>query len=669
MIKNGMTSRRRTRIRLCPRLGAIGILLVTVFVAMICPPAPAQEPGTDTATKLELSSFIPSPIDVSAYLRWHVDPTHRLTLEDIASLPDDAFVKDKAIPSFGYSRDVIWYRLDMTVHDRLNTNPLIELNPTYLNFIDVTLYAEGKDAPVWQTYLGDHVPASQRPFVGTTHVAALPSLEAGDYRMFIRVQSNSSNFLYAKLWPATDLITSLTYRNVAINVFFGLIVTLGIAYVTLGFVVHDRIVVLYGIWVFSVGTVIAIVNGIVLGDIKPETPWLNDFLLGSINIISYAAAASLWLHISGIGKRNPVLFKICYGYVALILVFLVSSTNTLYTIFGTYIVPSHSAFMALMCIYFVRQLIDAPRNRQLWIYSIVLVIPTIGAILLQLAHAGLIEVTPLRLALHQFTTLFHVVVMGILIALRLARMDRERISMSLKTKETTTLVEEQRNLISMLSHEFRTPLAVIQRSAEMLMLRLQGHKGDVQDRLHRVQLQAQKLARLVDIFLSKDGINDQAFSLARETVLLKQFMEEFVANTSRKDAEISVICHDTTAAITAYIDKTLVSLAITNLIETSRRFAHGKPIHIQLHRQSEWRAEISIPCPGAELADAEIKLIDDALFRHDVEAKSLRSALGLHISQRIVDAHGGSIKLRRQGAQGIELCLFLPCEEILSEDS
>mgnify|MGYP001346628006 CR=1 FL=1 len=58
----------------------------------------------------------------------------------------------------------------------------------------------------------------------------------------------------------------------------------------------------------------------------------------------------------------------------------------------------------------------------------------------------------------------------------------------------------------------------------------------------------------------------------------------------------------------------------------------------------------------------EIGLIADALFRRNMETHALRRALGLHISQRIVDAHGGSITLRQSRMQSIELCLLLPCE-------
>lgn len=639
-----------------------GLIVIALNVTTIQSAQAQQAPEPNEYSRLKLSSFIPGPIEITPYLRWYVDKTRRMVLSDIRGLPDSAFVMTTGIPSFGYSRDAIWYRLDITVQDKLTTKPLIELNPTYLNFIDVMIVADSTRDPVWQDHLGDHIPASERTYAGSTQVAALPLLDTGDYQMFIRVKSNSANFLRAKLWPAGDLISSLTYRNIATNVFFGIIATLGFAYLALGVMARDPIVVLYGIWVASVGGVVAIVNGVVLSDIRPETPWMNDLLLGQLNVISHAATAFLWLHITGIRKRHPLMFKIYCGYSAMILFFLFGATNDLYTVFGTYIIPSHSVFMALMCLHIIRRLFKNVRNKMSWAFLIVLVMPTGPAIMLQLAHVGLIEATPMRLGLHQFTLLFHIIAMSILMGFRLASMDRERISVAMKAAETTTLVEEQRKLISMLSHEFRTPLAVIQRSAEMLMLRLKNHKGDVMDRLQRIQLQARKLARLVDIFLSKDGIDNQELSLAREVVSVDRFMEEFVANTTREGAEIFLTIHHA-EGVEAYIDETLIGLAITNLIETSRRFAHGNPLHLVLQRQSKWLVEIAIPCSGPELDDEEIRLIGAALFRKDVESGSQRSALGLHISQRIVDAHGGSIKLRDRGQSGIELCLLLPIKE------
>lgn len=659
------------------------LVLFAVFAAlwgMLSEPMPARAQSSSPATgqdapqgeeqgdlqsavpRVVLSGDIDSRLSLTPYLSWHVDGSRQLSLDDIRALPESAFRRSAhIIPSFGYTRDTIWYQLALRVEGPLNNRALLEVDPSYLNFVDLFLFRENQPGIIWQENLGDHVPASMRPYQANIQVTSLPSLAPGDYRMYIRVKSNGPNFIRLSLWSPGELISALTYRNMAANVFFGLFVTLGIAYSALGFLVRDWAVTTYGMWVIAVGAVVAIVNGLVLGELRPENPLANDVLLGTGNILSYAAVTFLWIHILDFRRRYPFAFRVCCVYLLLILGCLIGVGNDIYIFFGRYVVPSHALFMTIMCLVLIRDLLRDLKNRVLWSYLFVLVIPSIPAITLQLAHSGLIAVTPLRLELYQFSLLFHMIAMGVVMAVRLTRRDRDRIIASLEAEETTLRVEEQRNLIAMLSHEFRTPLAVIQRSSEMLMLRLKEHNQDVQGRLQRIQMQARKLARLVDIFLNKDGIENPEFSLAREQVSLVQFINEFVANTTRENAEVRANFVDADG-YDCYIDATLIGLAITNLIETSRRFTHGQPVNIVVEPLSSWMVEISIPCIGHGLDHDEIGQIGDALFRHSFETKTLRSALGLHISQRIVDAHGGSIRLRMDKQDRVELCLLLPCE-------
>ncbi|MBE69251.1 MAG: hypothetical protein CMO07_00530 [Thalassospira sp.] len=639
------------------------LLIITTMVLMPWHGANAQSalmPSNDQ-DHLVLPGNVTEPIEITRFVASFADTTRKLGFEEIQALPDTAFQQSHAIPSFGYTRDVIWHQLDLTISNDMTKRALLEIGPNYLNFIDVFLVPDGLGDPVWHTRLGDHVPASARQYGGRAHIAALPLMEPGDYRLYVRSQSNSANLIWMTLWPATDLVSSLSFRDLASNVFFGFILALGLAYLALGLIARDRIVVLYSIWVLAIGVTAAVVNGVVLSELRPEIPWLNDFLLGTANIITYGVTVFLWLYIIDAKKKHPLAYKICCAYGFFILAFAAGATTDLYTVFGTYIVPSHSVFMATMCAILIKRAFEDIHNPRYWAFLVVLAVPTGAAIMIQLALSGVIDATRLRLELHSYTLMFHLVGMGIIMTMRLSRMDKERVTVVRKAEETTSLVEEQRKLISMLSHEFRTPLAVIQRSSEMLMLRLTNHKDDVLERLRRIQLQAQKLARLVDIFLTKDGIDTQELSLARKTVPINRFLQEFVAQTTREGAEVQAALSRTTG-IEVFIDETLMGLAITNLAETSRRFAHGAPIHISTHRHSEMRVEISIPCRGDELDEDEIAMISDALFRRDMESQSLQRALGLHISQRIVVAHGGSITLRQKGARSIELCLLLPCE-------
>lgn len=637
-----------------------------VFVVMMLLPfqmanAEQQSGAHVDHNRLVLSGDVTAQIDVAEFVSSYVDKTRNLDLADIQALPDSDFQHTCAIPSFGYTRDVIWHRVDITVENALEEQPLLEVEPSYLNVIDVFLVGNDLSRPLWRAHLGDHVAASERHFGGSAQVAALPALAPGDYRIYVRVQSNSANMFWLTLWPANDLISSLFLRNMAVSIFFWVVTGLSLTYLALGLFARDGIVVLYSVWVGAAGAVTVFANGLALSELRPEIPWLNDLLVGGFNIIAYGVTVFLWLYIIDAKKNYPVFYRICCAYGLLILTLTTGTTTDLYTIFGTYIIPSHSIFMATMCMILFKQALGDIRNPRHWSFLVVLVIPTCAAIVFQLALSGIIEANALRLTVHQFTLVLHLVGMGILMIIRLAKMDRERILVSRKAEQTTSLVEEQRKLISMLSHEFRTPLAVIQRSSEMLMLRLGNHKQDVVERLQRIPLQARKLARLVDIFLSKEGIDAQELSLAREDVLIEPYIENFVRQITRECAEVTVSCQDM-SGVTVFIDETLMGLAVTNLVETSRRFAHGAPIHVRLYKPSERLIEINIPCQGDELDLNEINLIADALFRSNIDSPSPHRALGLHISQRIVEAHGGAITLRQNLEDGIELCLCLPCE-------
>lgn len=645
------------------------MVLVTLSIAQPAlsahPQMTAQEaPSSDVVDdRLILTGDVTSPVDLTNHVASFIDTSRALELGDILALPESAFAQAqaKAIPSFGYTSDIVWHRVRLSIEQPLSNHALLEITPSYLNFIDVFLLRAGESTPFEEFNLGDHIPSSERTYGGRTHVASLPLLEPGDYDMYVRIQSNSANWITMNIWPAKALISSLSFRNLAINFFFGFCLTLGLAYLTLGLIARDKAVVLYGIWVLAIGTVTSLINGIALSELRPEIPWMNDVLIGITNVATYGMAIFLWLYIIEAKKHFPTFHKICCVYGFCILAFAVGTTSDFYTVFGSYIVPSHALFMAVMCVILImRAFGDNRKPLDLW-YLVVLAIPTAGGIIIQLALSGVIDATPMRMQIHQFTLVLHLVGAGILMTVRLASMDKERVLVSLKAEETTTLVAEQRKLISMLSHEFRTPLAVIQRSSEMLMLQLANRKDDALERLQRIQLQARKLARLVDIFLTKDGIDSQEMSLDRELVSVDRFLQDFAAQTTREGAGVAVVCHNT-GQDEILIDKTLMGLAITNLIETSRRFSPGSPITIDVRQQSDMLIEISIPCQGEGLEEDDIILIRDALITRSMEANSMRRALGLHVSKRIVEAHGGSIVLRKHSTKNIELCLLLESE-------
>ncbi|MCC9625872.1 sensor histidine kinase [Thalassospira sp. MA62] len=606
-----------------------------------------------------LPDQITRPIDLTGHIHWYRDPQHQMTFADIKALPATAMHQTASLPSFGNTDDVIWYRADFRAPVDQTGQIYLHIEPTYMNNVDVSLYQGSGENPVWTAHLGDHVPASLRPIGGRLQLAPMPVLTSGDYTLLVRVHTNGANFLELKLWPSRSLITSITNRDVVSNIFLGIILALGLTYGVLGLLVRDGAVSLYGLWVLTVGGTIAIVKGIVFSTFNSEIPWLNDVILGQTNIVSQAVTVFLWLYLLEFKQKSPIIYRLGCAYGAFFLVFLIGPANDMYIFFGRYVVPTHSLFMALMCLVLLKRTLSDPRNLVLWGYLIVLLIPSTAAIMLQLAQAAFIPITEFRIQLHQITLLFHIIGMGIMMTIRLKHYDEERLTASANALETNQLVEDQSNLISMLSHEFRTPLAVIQRSSEMLMLRLKENP-DAHERLNRIQSQARKLARLVDIFLNRRGIGStDDLSLALGIVELEPFLRDFANQTSRENAAVRFNT-ETTTPIEADIDETLISLAMANLVETIRRFARGAPIDIFLQRTRGQTAEISIICMGPQLDDIDQDFIENALDPASSGVTGPGNALGLNISQRICGAHGGEIVFCPQTQNGIVFTMRLP---------
>ncbi|MBO6804536.1 MAG: hypothetical protein JJ893_14870, partial [Thalassospira sp.] len=177
---------------------ALVLLVIATMVLMPWHAAYAQSSVTPTSDQdhLVLAGNVTEPIEITRFVASFADTTRKLGLEEIQALPDADFQQSHAIPSFGYTRDVIWHQLDLTISNDMTKRALLEVGPNYLNFIDVFLVPDGLGDPVWHTRLGDHVPASARQYGGRAHIAALPLMEPGDYRLYVRSQSNSANLIW-----------------------------------------------------------------------------------------------------------------------------------------------------------------------------------------------------------------------------------------------------------------------------------------------------------------------------------------------------------------------------------------------------------------------------------------------------------------------------------------
>ncbi|MBA2720007.1 MAG: HAMP domain-containing protein [Chloroflexi bacterium] len=222
----------------------------------------------------------------------------------------------------------------------------------------------------------------------------------------------------------------------------------------------------------------------------------------------------------------------------------------------------------------------------------------------------------------------------------------------------------RRDLLADVTHELRTPLAVVQGSVEAI---LDGvHPAD-DVHLGAILEETRVLARLVDDLRTVAQSESGSLSLHREPtdlgVLVGDVATSFSAAVESAGVELASAVHDDVPLLD--IDPIRIREVIANLVANALR-----------HTPSGGLIEISArPIPGDgdghPVAAVDLRVrdtgsgIDPELLPHVFErfargARSNGSGLGLSIARGLIELHGGTITAAAPSAGGTEIAIRLP---------
>lgn len=225
-----------------------------------------------------------------------------------------------------------------------------------------------------------------------------------------------------------------------------------------------------------------------------------------------------------------------------------------------------------------------------------------------------------------------------------------------KLKEKDAL---RRELIAGISHDLRTPLAAIKGYAEML----QGN-SEVSETISIVLRNCNVLQKLIDGLFELARLEEvtqklelSSFSLAE---LLSDIVAKFSVQAEEKKLSLLMIPPDSNVIVKA--DPSLLERAISNLVENAILYTppSGK-IELSLKVEKN-RAHIKVQDTGVGISEDDLPLIFEKFFRADRsrEKDKAGSGLGLAVTKKIVEAHGGEITVSSLKESGTTFDIILP---------
>jgi signal transduction histidine kinase len=210
----------------------------------------------------------------------------------------------------------------------------------------------------------------------------------------------------------------------------------------------------------------------------------------------------------------------------------------------------------------------------------------------------------------------------------------------------------RRQLIAWVSHDLRTPLAGMRAMAEALEDGVVDDPASTKEYHHRIRVEADRMARLVDDLFELSRINAGALKLTIAEVGLGDVVSDAIAAATPIAANrgIRLVTPMDAAWPTVRASERELSRVVANLILNAIRYtpADGAvTIDGGQDAAGAWLA-VSDTCGG--IPDGDIDKVFDVAFRgskaRTPDACGSGGGLGLAIVRGLVEAHGGAVGVR-----------------------
>jgi PAS domain S-box-containing protein len=215
-----------------------------------------------------------------------------------------------------------------------------------------------------------------------------------------------------------------------------------------------------------------------------------------------------------------------------------------------------------------------------------------------------------------------------------------------------------------MSHELRTPLHTVIGFAELLAEELQGPLTPKQKRfVSHIQNDATHLLELINDLLDLSKIEAGRLELHRETFRLGDALEEAAAQVRPQGQAKSIgIEVRAGAAADLYADQIRFKQILYNLLSNAVKFTpEGGRVWVEVILAPA-AAEISVVDTGVGIPADEHQAVFDKFYQVSSGTKGSRqgTGLGLAITRRLVEEHGGSIRLESAPGQGSRFTITMP---------
>lgn len=223
----------------------------------------------------------------------------------------------------------------------------------------------------------------------------------------------------------------------------------------------------------------------------------------------------------------------------------------------------------------------------------------------------------------------------------------------------------RRELIANVSHDLRTPIAIIRGYVETLQMK--EETISVEDRkryIHTVRESSEKLEKLVNELFELSKLEANQVQAKKEPFIISELVSDIsnkyqlIAQT--KNISISTVLSKELPPV--FADVALIERVMQNLIDNALKFtAEGGKILIKTNKGNDGDVEITVADNGIGIPENEREQIFARYYKANnfTDLKN-STGLGLAIAKKILDLHNSTLDLNSKENAGSSFIFRLP---------
>ncbi|MFL5804714.1 MAG: ATP-binding protein [Roseiflexaceae bacterium] len=242
-------------------------------------------------------------------------------------------------------------------------------------------------------------------------------------------------------------------------------------------------------------------------------------------------------------------------------------------------------------------------------------------------------------------------------------LDQARLAGQLEAQQRhlQAIKHQQDELLAIVSHDLRNPMASIKGYADLLLRRSARRSEDPNRRgLQIISEQIVRMTDLLDQLLDISRISSERLRIDRRADDLTRVVSRLVAELHEPSGQLDLRLVGAEIALPCLIDAARIRQAIGNVLGNAIAYSPGgSPVEVRLEHDGQ-EAIISIRDDGIGIPTDEARRVFEPFFRASNAANYRGMGMGLFVAQQILLRHDGRVWFESAQGEGATFYIALP---------